>query len=157
MTSPDDIIVLLRKQLASYQRLERLAGEQSRAILDGDHNTLLSVLERRKAITAEAVEQDALVAPFRADWPDAAADWEPTERDVAAELFASIRDVLASLAKQDDRDAAGLRVRMATADHERQRVKLDGEKVRRVNRRYAMEAYRAERSTKPRGPSRVSA
>ncbi len=135
------VLATLRAQVSACRRLRRLATEQAKALADGDNTRLLGVLERRKSAIQEATANDDVVAPTRVAWPASVVDWPDEARDEAKALFGEIKNHLADLSKQDDRDAAGLRVRIATAGNELARVKADDRTVRRLNRNYAAAAY----------------
>jgi len=141
---PADVLDALRKQVVAYERLSRLAAEQTSAIADGDQRRLLDVLRRREAAVAEAMGVDDVLAPVRADWEGVTRAWDAGDREAAAGMFGRVRERLAEVSRRDDRDAAGLRVRMATASSELSRVRADAETTRRIHRRYALDAYRRE-------------
>ncbi|MEM1011359.1 MAG: hypothetical protein AAGI46_03955 [Planctomycetota bacterium] len=135
------VLPTLRTQAAAYRRLQRLASEQAKALSEGDHTRLLAVLDKRKAALAEATADDDAVAATRSNWPASVAGWSADDHAQAERLFGEIKSILAELSKQDDRAAAGLRVRIATAGNELSRIRADDRTVRRLNRRYAAAAY----------------
>ncbi len=131
----------LRDQLDCYRRMAAMAGEQSRAIFGGETDKLLAILEKREALTNEVAELEKSIAPLKRDWPASADMWSDADRDEATRLLGQIKATLETLTKQDDKDAATLRARMAMTGGALQKIQADDRNVRQINRRYAAAAY----------------
>ena len=145
------VLTGLADQLDCYRRMATMAGEQSRAIFGGETDKLLAILEQREHLTARAAELESTLKTFKSDWPASADAMEDADRDEAKRLLGEIKRTLASLTKQDDKDAATLRARLAMTGGELEQAKVDDRHVRQINRRYAAAAY-----GKPKGKLDVS-
>lgn len=104
---------LLGKQIALYQRLERLSLAQRDCIEREDPRPLLSLLAERQRLTAALTDLGAQLAPHRLHW-EAVKGLLPTADRV--EVEARLRDVSDRLRRILDGDEADARLLASRRD-----------------------------------------
>ena len=100
----DDLLALLDKQLALYQRLNAMAGQQHTLVSEEDPAALLSLLGERQRLLDELAELDARIAPVRREWDRIGPTLPVSARRRAKAVFQESRQLLAGIIASDQKD-----------------------------------------------------
>ena len=101
---PDELLGLLEKQLALYQRLQELAGRQGQLVSGEDPGALLVLLGERQRLLDELAELDAEVAPIRRDWERISVTLPQPVLRRARAIFQESRQLLEGILASDQKD-----------------------------------------------------
>jgi len=135
---PDDsILVALRKRLACYQALAKLAQTQHQHVQNCRTEDLLSVLNQRQQVLEQVAQLEETMGPAKKSWLVYLAALSPADRDQAQTLLAGTRRLLEEITTADRNDAIALQQRKTNLGSQINRAAA----ARQINRKYAAAAY----------------
>lgn len=131
------VILALESQLACYQTLAKLAGQQHEYVRQGRTEALLEVLSSRQGLLDELARLEAVITPVRRTWPAVAADLPAEQRQRAESLFLETRALLEEITQADQNDVLVLQQRKINIGRQIGSASAS----QNVNRAYAAAAY----------------
>ncbi len=111
----DEVLRLLREQVALYTRLESFADRQRMLVSGDDPGRLLPLLADRQKLSLELRRVATRLEPVRRNWSGYRARLTPPQRREADHLLNDARARLGRVIEGDERDARILSVRKEAA------------------------------------------
>ena len=100
----DELLALLDEQLALYQKLNAMAGQQHALVSEEDPAALLALLGERQRLLDQLAELDAKIAPIRREWDRISPALPVSARRRAKAAFKESRQLLEGIIASDQKD-----------------------------------------------------
>ena len=107
-TTSSPVLVLLRRQAALFEQLDRLSEKQSGAVAQGAADELLTVLSTRQRFTEELRSIQEQIEPYRNNWTAVRGSLQRLQADEAEQLLGRSSELLGRILGRDDRDRVAL-------------------------------------------------
>jgi hypothetical protein len=100
----NELLALLDKQLALYQKLNAMAGRQHALVSEEDPAALLALLAERQRLLDELAGLDTKIAPVRREWDRISPTLPVSARRRAKAAFQESRRLLEGIIASDRKD-----------------------------------------------------
>lgn len=134
------VAAVLEAQRRICIELEALTGRQRECIVQGDTNTLMSVLGERQDLINQLTALNVEIEPYRADWERYMQRVTPAQREAMQAAVAELGQLVDRISASDDADRKHL---------EEQRSVVSAEMTTLSRSRVAVSAYGAQPSARP--------
>ena len=118
----DALSQLIAQQLKLYNALSTLVEEQHELVDQGAADQLLALLGKRQRIVDDLAVMDSDLAPYKARWPQIAAELNQAQCDSINSMLEQARDLLNGIIDRDNQDRQSLQSQKSRVGDELSRV-----------------------------------